>query len=58
MKNGLLLQLLADAVAATPERVYATFGPRTVTMADLDAALMRTFEPAFANGPACRREEV
>ena len=37
MKNGLLLQLLADAVAATPERVYATFGSRTVTMADLDA---------------------
>ena len=25
-----------------------------VTMADLDAALMRTFEPSFAEGPACR----
>lgn len=26
-----------------------------VTMADLDAALVRTFEPVFAAGPACRR---
>lgn len=29
-----------------------------VTMADLDAALIRTFEPVFAAGPACRREEA
>ncbi|VDC31196.1 Octanoyltransferase [Pseudogemmobacter humi] len=27
-----------------------------VGMADLDAALMRSFDPSFAEGPACRRD--